>query len=94
MHTQKTSPFEALVFNTGMSHAYAGSASLIHSHQHVDLANSPVQAPVFEAERLFESSKSLPRSPEMTAVQVWALPVNVASQHAITSPVYAALKDE
>jgi len=94
MHTQKASPFKTPVFNSGMSHACTASASLVHSHQHVDLASSPVQVPVSVIDRLLESSRSLPLGPEMTPVQVWAILVNIASQQAITFSIYALLKDE
>lgn len=94
MHNQTANPFLAPVFNFGGSHACTASASIIQSHQHINLTNAPIQVPVSEIERLLESSKSLPLGPEMTPVQVWALLVDIASKRSITASIYTNLKSE
>lgn len=94
MLNETAHPFMTPVFNTGLSHACTASASIIHSHQHVDIASAPIQVPVSEIEKLLESSKSLSLGPEMTPVQVWALLVDIASQQTINVITYTALKDE
>jgi len=94
MYNEPANTFKAPVFNSGHSHACTASSSIIQSHQHADLTSAPIQVPVSEIERLLESSKSLPLGPEMTPVQVWALLVDIASNHAITATVYANMQNE